>query len=209
MLLGITRGMEAKTVREQELIGRARGGDRVASEKLFLDYIKQSRPVNGFLRRALSNSADREEMLHDIFLQLMCGPDFRGEAQLSTYVYQIARRTVFQKFRRENTRKRGGFCQIMSSDVEQEAGLHSNPEYNYSLGRSRKLLRDLIEEIPYPYRVALRLRVLNDMTYTEIASQMQIPLNTVSTKIHKGKKILFEQFKRHSGSDHVSNYKGF
>ncbi len=209
MFLGIRHAMKGRMLQEQELIARARGGDRVASEKLFLDYIKQSRPVNGFLRRALSDPADREEMLHDIFLQLMSGPNFRGEAQLSTYVYQIARRTVFQKFRRENTRKRGGFCQIMSSEVEQEAGLHSNPEYNYSVGRRRKLLLDLIEEIPYPYRIALRLRVLDDMTYTEIASRMQIPLNTVSTKIHKGKKILFEQLKRHSGSDHVSNYKGF
>ncbi len=201
--------MEAKTVREQELIGRARGGDRVASEKLFVDYIQQSKPVNGLLRRALSDPADREDLLHDIFLQLMSGPDFRGEAQLGTYVYQIARRTVFQKFRRENTRKRGGFCRITSPYVEQEAGLHSNPEYRYSLGRGRKLLRELIEGIPRPYRDALRLRVLNDMTYTEIANQMQIPLNTVSTKIHKGKKILFEQLKQHSWSDHVPNHEGF
>ncbi len=209
MLLGITHGMEAKTVREQELIGRARGGDREAAEKLFVDYIQQSKPINGLLRRALFNPADREEMLHDIFLQLMCGPDFRGEAQLSTYVYQIARRTVFQKFRREKTRKRGGFCQITSPYLEQEAGLHSNPEYRYSMGRRQKLLRELIEGIPRPYRIALQLRVLNDMTYAEIANQLHVPLNTVSTKIHKGKKNLFEQLKRHSGSDHVSNYKGF
>jgi RNA polymerase sigma-70 factor, ECF subfamily len=44
--------------------------------------------------------------------------------------------------------------------------------------------------LPDAYREVLRLRVLQGMSYDEIAKKLSIPMNTVSTKIHKGKKLL-------------------
>src|SRR5262245_53680502 len=95
-------------VLETDLLRKAREGDRAASEQLYVRYLKESKSILGLLRRALPNPEDREEMLHEIYLQLISGTNtFRGESKLSTYIYQVARITVFQKFRRENTLKRG------------------------------------------------------------------------------------------------------
>lgn len=176
---------------EAELLRKAREGDPQAGEKLYTEYLKESKPVQGLLRRGLSNPDDREEMLHEIYLQLISGTNtFRGDSQLSTYVYQVARITIFQKYRRENTLKRGKIYRTVVEPMEIADGIQSNPEYTYTLKETRQLLRDLIGKLPEAYREALMLRVMDDLTYEEIAGKLNLPLNTVSTKIYKGKKLL-------------------
>ena len=176
---------------ETDLLRKAREGDPEAAEQLYVTYLKESKSILGLLRRALSNPEDREEMLHEIYLQLISGTNtFRGESKLSTYVYQVARITVFQKFRRENTLKRGKIYRSVHEPLDIADGVKSNPEYTYALREARDILNNSIESLPDAYREVLKLRVLQDMSYEEIAERTKLPLNTVSTKIHKGKVIL-------------------
>jgi RNA polymerase sigma-70 factor (ECF subfamily) len=176
---------------EIEILQKARAGDPAAAEKLFTEYLQNSRSIQGLLRRALPLPEDREEMLHEIFLQLTAGKNlFRGESRLSTYVYQVARITLFQKFRRENTLKRGKTYRTIVEASELQDGIQTNPEYSFTLKQGRKILHDLIDRLPLAYREALRLRVVEDLSYEEIANRLSLPINTVSTKIHKGKKLL-------------------
>ena len=176
---------------EVELLRQAREGNPEAGDKLYTQYLKESKSVQGLLRRGLSNPDDREEMLHEIYLQLIAGSNtFRGDSQLATYVYQVARITIFQKYRRENTLKRGKIYRTVSEPTEIADGIQSSPEYTYTLKETRRLLQDLIAKLPEAYRAVLTLRVMDDLTYEEIAEKLHLPLNTVSTKIYKGKKIL-------------------
>jgi len=176
---------------ETDLLRKAREGDPAAAEQLYVTYLKESKSILGLLRRALSNPEDREEMLHEVYLQLISGANtFRGESKLSTYVYQVARITVFQKFRRENTLKRGKIYRSVHDPVDIADGVKSNPEYTYAVREARDILTGAIESLPDAYREVLKLRVLQDMSYEEISERFKLPLNTVSTKIHKGKVIL-------------------
>jgi RNA polymerase sigma-70 factor, ECF subfamily len=178
---------------EVELLKRAREGDQQAAEELFTDYLKNSRPIAALLRRALSNPEDREEMLHEIYLQLITGgSSFQGKSRLSTYIYRIARVTVFQRYRRENTLKRGKIFRKVMEDTEIPADDSAGPEYSFSVKQGREIIRDLISMLPEAYRGVLELRVLKDKSYEDIAEDLKIPINTVSSRIHKGKKLLSE-----------------
>ena len=182
---------------EIDLLQRARSGDKKAGEDLFVQYLQKSKSIQGLLRYALANPEDREELLHEIYLQLIAGRNrFRGDARLSTYVYQVARVTIFQKYRKENTLKRGKiYRRIAEESVEVADRPESSPEYSYKVKQARELIHELIGRLPEAYREALKLRVLEDCTYEEIAERLKIPLNTVSTRIHKGKKLLSMIFK--------------
>ena len=176
---------------EIQLLQRARAGDRAAGERLFVEYLKNSKPIQGLLRHALSNPEDREDVLHEIYLQLISGRnEFRGDARLSTYIYQVARVTIFQKFRKENTLKRGKIYRHISEPMDIADREETGPEYYYRLKQAREILSKLIDKLPEAYREAIRLRVLEDDSYEEIAEKLKVPLNTASTKIHKGKKLL-------------------
>ncbi len=190
---------------EIELLQRARSGDPVAAEELFVKYLKESKSIQGLLRHALSNAEDREEILHEIYLQLIGGQNtFRGDARLSTYIYQVARITVFQKFRKENTLKRGKIYRRISEPVDIADGEKASPEYFYKIKQGREIISEMISRLPEAYRETLRLRILEDFSYEEIAEKLKIPLNTVSTKIHKGKKLLTLVF-REKGLGEVSD----
>ncbi|MCI0612991.1 sigma-70 family RNA polymerase sigma factor [bacterium] len=176
---------------EIELLKQARTGDVSALEMLYIRYLKGSSAIQALLRKAISRSEEREEMLHEIFLQLVSGRHaFRGESQLKTYIYQVARITIFQKYRKENTLKRGKAFRIFSELWEPQDPIKITPESSYSLKQATQLVKKMIEQLPVTYRDVLRLRVMNDLSYQEIAQEMKLPLNTVSTKIHKGKKLL-------------------
>src|SRR5438309_343078 len=175
---------------EVDLLQRARTGEAAAGEELFLKYLQGSKSIQGLIRRGLSNPQDREEMLHEVYLQLISGSNtFRGESQLATYIFQVARITLLQKYRKDNTLKRGKIYRTISEPIEIPDD-SSNPEYAYTIKEARELLKDLIAGLPETYREVLMLRVINDLSYDEIAKKLNIPVNTVSTKIYKGKKIL-------------------
>jgi RNA polymerase sigma-70 factor (ECF subfamily) len=181
---------------EVELLKKARDGDNEASEELFVHYLRDSKPIQALLRRALSNPEDREEMLHEIYLQLITsGSSFQGKSQLSTYIYRVARVTVFQRYRRENTLKRGKIFRKIVEDTEIPSDDSSGPEYSFTVKQGREILRNLISMLPQAYRSVLELRVLEDKSYEDIAEDLKIPINTVSSRIHKGKKLLSEIMK--------------
>lgn len=176
---------------ETLILRRARTGDTEAGEELFLKYLKESPSISRLLRRALLNPEDREEMLHEIYMQLVCGRhEFRGEARLSTYVYQVARITIFQKYRKENALKRRMMLKAIEETQDVPDNAQMSPELSYSRKEECRIVGKLIDELPDAYRDVLKLRVLHDLSYEQIAGQMQLPINTVSTKIHKGKKLL-------------------
>ena len=54
----------------------------------------------------------------------------------------------------------------------------------------RLALERVMEQVPEAYRTALRLRIVDELDYQQIADQLAIPLNTVSTRIFKGKNVL-------------------
>ncbi len=181
---------------EVQLLHNAREGHAVAAERLFVSYLKESRSIRGLLRRMLSNSSDREEMLHEIYLQLVSGQNqFRGDARLSTYIYQVARLTVFQKLRRDNMKKRKRIEGNITELDGVPARSQSSPEYNYVRKEARRILRELIEALPEAYRQALRLKVLDDLSYAEVAESLNLPVKTVYTRIHKGKRALSTELK--------------
>jgi RNA polymerase sigma-70 factor (ECF subfamily) len=182
---------------ETDLLKRAREGDRNAGEELFVRYLKESRPIQALLRRALSNPEDRDEMLHEIYLQLISGgSSFQGKSSLSTYIYRIARVTIFQKYRRENTLKRGKIYRKILEDTEIPGDEKAAPDYSFSVKQGKEIIQNLLGTLPEAYRSALELRVLQDKSYDEIAKELKLPINTVSTRIHKGKKLLSAMMKQ-------------
>lgn len=53
-------------------------------------------------------------------------------------------------------------------------------------------LRDMFDEVPEAYRGALKLVIIEDLPYKDAADALGIPLNTVLTRVHRGRKALRE-----------------
>jgi RNA polymerase sigma-70 factor (ECF subfamily) len=177
----------------RELLARARGGDRQAQAELYEKHIHSSAAIRNLLRRVVDDEAEREDLLQEIFLAAVGGAgEFRGDARLSTYLFRVAQLTVLEAHRAANTQKRGGHVRLVG-----EAEWTENPAQEPRVAplefeevETRLALERVMERVPEAYREALRLRIVEDLDYQEIAARLGIPLNTVSTRIFKGKTTL-------------------
>src|SRR5947199_5435170 len=80
--------MNAATVAaERELVERCRAGDEGAFQEL-VDRYKDL--VFALIARTVQDRSRAEDLAQDVFLRIHRGlPYFRGEAQLSTWIYRI------------------------------------------------------------------------------------------------------------------------
>jgi RNA polymerase sigma-70 factor (ECF subfamily) len=180
-------------ISETELLSRARQGDRQAQSVLYEQYIYGSPAIRGLLRRAVSSEPEREDLLHEIFLAAVSkSGEFRGEARLSTYLFRVAQLTVLENYRSRNTQKRGGHIRLITESdwAENPADEPRHAPLEFDEVETRLALTRLLQQVPEAYREALRLRLVEDLEYQEIAERLSIPLNTVGTRIFKGKTVL-------------------
>ena len=184
---------------ERELLARARAGDRQAQAVLYEQYIYGSAPIRSLLRRAVPEEADREDLLHEIFLAAIQGTgEFRGESRLSTYLFRVAQLTVFEAHRAANTQKRGGHVRLVGEAewAENPAQEPRSSALEFEEVETRLALDRMMEKVPEAYREVLRMRIVDGLDYQEIAERLAIPLNTVGTRIFKGKSVLVELLRK-------------
>lgn len=191
-------GLPAAAAAERELLSRARAGDRQAQAELYERHICGSAAIRGLLRRAVPDPAQAEDLLQDVFLAATRpGEAFRGDCRLSTYLYRVAQITVLEHHRAANTQKRGGQVRFI-----QESELARSPSgelrcapLEFEEVETRLALDKAMALVPEVYREALRLRIVDELEYQEIAERLSIPLNTVSTRIFKGKAVLVKRLR--------------
>ena len=67
---------------------------------------------------------------------------------------------------------------------------HTTPEQEYDAQQRAKLIRELIQALSEPLREVLILRELEELSYTEIADMMRIPVGTVMSRLARARSQL-------------------
>jgi RNA polymerase sigma-70 factor (ECF subfamily) len=140
--------------------------------------------------RVLGNREDAEEAVTDVFMRIHRGlSDFRGESQLSTWIWRITANVCL-------TRKAGKRVHMVSLDAGEfrddprDDELDSNPEERLFAQAEGERLASLIAELPDQEALAIALFYLQEMKYNEISAILQIPSGSVATLLHRGRERL-------------------
>ena len=92
-------GRRDELASDVELAQRLAQGDKEAFCQFYEAYFPR---VYGFVQKKLSNRADTEEVVQDVFLNIFLSIDsFRGEAPLAAWVFGVSRRTISRRFSRK------------------------------------------------------------------------------------------------------------
>jgi RNA polymerase sigma-70 factor (ECF subfamily) len=140
--------------------------------------------------RMLGNREEAEEATMDVFLKIHHGlADFRGNAQLSSWIWRITVNVCLSRRARKSV-------QTVFMEVEKIEGIvvdiepASNPEELFMKEESREQLARLIAELPEQEAAAITLFYLEGMKYEEIAVILGLPSGTVATALHRGRERL-------------------
>jgi RNA polymerase sigma-70 factor, ECF subfamily len=130
----------------------------------------------------LGDRAQAEDAVQDVMVRIWRAlPQFRGDSAFSTWAYAITRNrclTLLKQRRGEES---------LSLD-EPEARQAAAGIVGESAPASD--VWALLGTLPLPYRQALTLFYAEEKSYEEIAQLLDMPIGTVKTHIHRGRKML-------------------
>ena len=165
---------------QENIIARARRGDADAFEQLVIAYRDQ---VFRLALRMCGNEADADEAAQEAFLSAWKAlPNFRGDSQFSTWLYQLTSHAAIDLLRREKR-------QIAAEDITEVSVSDPAPSPQQQAERSetRQAVRDAMGQLSPEYRQIVVLRFLQELSYEEIGAVLKLPPGTVKSRLNRAK----------------------
>ena len=166
------------------------------------------------LARLTGAGAQTEDLAQEVFLRLYRAlPEFRGEAALSTYLYRIVVNVAQDEWKRrrrdrehiarepvfEDESEAGAWIENFAGD--ELAGEHARtPEQLLVDAQVADIVEAALMELPEMERAVLVLYHQEERSYEGIAEALGLPINTVRTHLHRGRKRLSELVKVRLGT---------
>jgi len=187
---------------EVSLVDRARAGDRGALGQLLRRH--QDRLYTLALR-LVSDRDDAADVTQQAMLKVVDQLDqFRGEAQLTTWMRRILVNEAFSLLRRRRTRREQSATpqnDHPSSDedargdplAEFYATREPGPAERVQHEEAVDCLRAAIAALDETFRVVLVLRDIDGMDYQQIGEVMAMPVGTVKSRLFRARLQLREQ----------------
>lgn len=148
-------------------------------------------------RTCLGFVGDEEEtkdVLQEVWINIWKGLNtFRGDAQLSTWIYRITVNTCLIHIR---TQKRSP--ETTSQEVPETATETAENQEEIT-AKQVALLRNFLNELPEKDRLIMIL-YLEESSYQQISEVLGISINYVGVKINRIKKSIAQKFKHHGQS---------
>ena len=172
----------------KNLLAEVATGDSKAFEELTKKY---GNLIWSIARRYLSNQAEAEDAVQEIFLALWQSAS-RFDANKGseiTFIATIARRRLIDGLRKNNKHKiLQSIDDSISNDVfQQKSNLEKNAELSLAIG--------ILETLEKKDQELLSLSIYQGYSHVEIAKILNLPLGTVKTKIRRNLMKIREKIK--------------
>lgn len=177
---------------DRELVDRWQAGDESAFSSLIR---RHERRVFGLLLRMLGNVQEAEDVAQETFLNLhRHGHRFRSQSRFSTFLYRVAVNAALNR-RRSLGRRR---ARTEALERRQQAGddLPSSPrdpEDSAAGAQIQKRVQREVVALPPHLRIPLVLFDIEGLSYSDVASVLQVAEGTVKSRIHRARQALRER----------------
>ena len=159
-------------------------------------YTRYNAGVRSHIARYVSQKEDIEDICLESFQKAFSQiSTYNPEYKLSTWLYRIARNTAFDHLSKHDREKNYIPTTSISEDIaelkELPATMH-NPEEDIINQQEYDKWLNNIEKLKDDYRVVAKMNLIDNFGYKEIADSLEIPINTVKTKIRRAKAQLLK-----------------
>ena len=155
-------------------------GDAQAFEQL---YEATNKRVFQYLCRFTNDRYLAEDLTMDTYAEVWKSAGrFRGESKVATWMIGIARNMAMNEFRKNNKMR----------TQELDEGMSEPPaQFHACAGtETTEILAEALNRLPISHREILDLVFLQGMNYEDISHIVDIPLNTVKTRVFYAKEKL-------------------
>ncbi|MCB0569259.1 MAG: sigma-70 family RNA polymerase sigma factor [Phaeodactylibacter sp.] len=168
------------------LVERAREGDQAAFRQLVTQHESL---VRATVRGMLGDTAEADDAAQETFIRFYQSlPNFRGEAEVSTYLCRIAINLSINELRKRQRRSRW----LSVAAREGEPGDREDTGANPGRQEMREMLIKALQILGPEFRSVVTLRLIDGYSVKETADILSLPEGTVASRLARGQQKLRE-----------------
>ncbi|MFN3999773.1 RNA polymerase sigma factor [Algoriphagus sp.] len=189
------RGFSNKALEDFDLIDRAvQGKDQQAYATLMKRYKKA---VYFMILKMIRDADDAEDLTMEAFAKAFRNLErFKKDYTFSTWLFRIATNNTIDFIRKKklktmslNNTLSDDSGNAVTIDIEDD---DNNPQDVYIRTQRIEMVRIFVDKLPAKYRKLVQLRYFDELSYEEIAQELEKPLGTVKAQLHRSRELLFE-----------------
>ena len=188
-----TTGSKLTNMSDTDLIRLAAEQNQAAFIVLYTRYNAGAR---SHISRYVSQKEDIEDICLESFQKAFSQINtYNPEYKFSTWLYRIARNTAFDHLSKHDREKNYMHTTSINEDIaelkEIPATMH-NPEEDIINQQEYDKWLNNIEKLKDDYHIVAKMNLIDNFGYKEIADALDMPINTVKTKIRRAKAQLLK-----------------
>jgi len=142
-------------------------------------------------RLGVRNPDDQLDVLQDIFLKVYRNLNgFDPKLKFSSWIYRIAHNEAISAYRKKNVRPEGHLVADSEEILSFVSGSLESADVMFDKTVNADQVSEALDKLDKKYYDVLLLRFFEHKEYDEISDILQIPIGSVGTLIHRGKKQL-------------------
>ena len=181
------------SIEDDKLVADALSGNEASYQKLVNKY---DRPIYFHIRKMIKEQEMVEDLVQEVFIKAFKNLEtYSNEYAFSTWLYRIATNHTIDYLRKRKLQTFSINDPIRTKDGEMEVQL---PDETYStdqpiIKKERKaIVQNAIQNLPEKYRKVIEMRHMEELSYDEIAVELDLPLGTVKAHIFRARELLYK-----------------
>ncbi|MCZ6745867.1 MAG: sigma-70 family RNA polymerase sigma factor [Acidobacteria bacterium] len=162
-----------------------------------------------FAFRMTRNRRDAEDLVQDTFMRAFrFFHRFETGTNIRAWLFRILKNTYINNYRKvQRTPDQVDWAQVEdfydSVTPDDLRKRHKNPEELLLEKSVDGRVEEAMADLPPEYRAVVLLNFMEDMSYKEIAEILEIPMGTVMSRLHRGRKILQQKLRDYAVSTNL------
>ena len=148
--------------------------------------------------RMTRNPADAEDLVQETYLRAYRGfGGFKEGTNIKAWLYKILTNTFINTYRAKKRRpEETEFDDVAEFSIYgrlgglEAANAERTPETEVLDAMPDEVVKEALESLPEQFRMAVLLADVEGFSYKEIADIMDVPIGTVMSRLHRGRKQL-------------------
>ena len=178
---------------DEELISRFQNGD----EQAYIELVNRYRDrLMSFVYRFVNDEVVAEDIVQDTLVKLYTHKHYyKNIAKFSTWMYTIAGNLAKTELRKNKRRKVTNLSEMGKDDWEYDIPSDEDTEKTVHGQFAAKQIHEAIQSLPDHFREVVILRDIQELSYEEVSSIVEVPLGTVKSRINRARLQLQEMLK--------------
>jgi RNA polymerase sigma factor (sigma-70 family) len=174
--------MDKPTDDDKQLVKRIGAGDRQALSELYARY---QRLLFNYLLQLTPDYGLAEELLQDTLVAIWKSAcSFEGRSSVQTWLIGVARRQA------HNTLRQHKISLVNESELEGLAAVGPELEDFMLASIARDELVEAFKQLGVVHREVLVLTLVQELSYEETATALNVPVGTVKSRLSNAKRLL-------------------